>query len=149
MRSCPGATFWFQSSGSRSMNFWMIWPSTCMESTVESSFQRRSQLDVTRFRKHKLTSSLKLLEPKRLHAVSVHGCVLVQCSQIQDQTDKHLDFRVSVLCSAGTTPRVCRQLTVSTVVHCHNLLRRSYINVVAPFHRLVIKASLRRAAQIG
>jgi len=61
------------------------------------------------------------------------------------EDDKHLDFRVSVLHSGGTTPR----LTVSTVVHCHNLLGRTYLLVIAPFHRMVVKASLRRAAQIG
>ena len=59
------------------------------------------------------------------------------------EDDKHLDFRVSVLRSSGPT------LTVSTVVHCHNLLGRVYLVVIAPFHRMVVKASLRRAAQIG
>ncbi|MDB5936338.1 MAG: hypothetical protein JWQ01_3682 [Massilia sp.] len=65
------------------------------------------------------------------------------------EDDKHLDFRVSVLCSVGPAPEASRQLTVSTVVHCHNLLGRAYILVIAPFHRLVVKASLRRAARIG
>lgn len=64
------------------------------------------------------------------------------------EDDKHLDFRVSLLCSSGAAPDGC-QLTVSTVVHCHNLLGRAYIFVIAPFHRIVIKASLRRAARIG
>ncbi|MES2127368.1 MAG: DUF2867 domain-containing protein [Pseudomonadota bacterium] len=62
------------------------------------------------------------------------------------EDDKHLDFRVSVLCSATADGR---QLTVSTVVHCHNLLGRAYLLVIAPIHRLVVQASLRRAAQIG
>jgi hypothetical protein len=65
------------------------------------------------------------------------------------EDDKHLDFRVSVLCSSGPAPESSRQLTVSTVVHCHNLLGRSYILAIAPFHRIVVKASLRRAARIG
>jgi hypothetical protein len=34
-------------------------------------------------------------------------------------------------------------------VHCHNRLGRFYIFVIAPFHRLVVKASLRRAAALG
>ena len=58
------------------------------------------------------------------------------------EDDKHLDFRVSVLCAGD-------RLTLSTVVHCHNLLGRSYLFVIAPFHRMVVKASLRRAARIG
>ncbi len=65
------------------------------------------------------------------------------------EDDKHLDFRVSVLCSTGPAPEGSRQLIVSTVVHCHNRLGRAYILVIAPFHRLVVKASLRRAARIG
>jgi hypothetical protein len=65
------------------------------------------------------------------------------------EDDKHLDFRLSVLCSTGAAPDSGRQLTLSTVVHCHNLLGRVYILVIAPFHRMVVKASLRRAARVG
>jgi hypothetical protein len=65
------------------------------------------------------------------------------------EDDTHLDFRVSILCSGGTAVDSGRELTVSTVVHCHNLLGRVYLFVIAPFHRMVVKASLRRAAQIG
>ena len=65
------------------------------------------------------------------------------------ENDRHLDFRVSVLCTPGLAPNLGFQLTVSTVVHCHNLLGRAYILLIAPFHRMVVKASLRRAAQIG
>jgi len=65
------------------------------------------------------------------------------------EDDKHLDFRVSLLCSERATPQAGHTLTVSTVVHCHNLLGRAYILVIAPFHRLVVKASLRRAAHVG
>lgn len=65
------------------------------------------------------------------------------------EDDKHLDFRVSLLCTTRSGPQLGRTLTVSTVVHCHNLLGRAYILVIAPFHRLVVKASLRRAAHIG
>jgi hypothetical protein len=65
------------------------------------------------------------------------------------EDDKHLDFRLSVLRTSDLSPTLGGQLTVSTVVHCHNLLGRAYILVIAPFHRLVVKASLRRAAYIG
>ena len=61
---------------------------------------------------------------------------------IVGEDDRHLDFRVSVMCSGG-------QLTLSTVVHCHNRLGRAYLLAIAPFHRLVVKASLDRAARIG
>jgi len=65
------------------------------------------------------------------------------------EDDKHLDFRVSVLCSGEAPMASKRQLVVSTVVHCHNRLGRIYILLIAPFHRLVVQSSLRRAARIG
>ena len=65
------------------------------------------------------------------------------------ENDKHLDFRVSILCTPGSPPTTDNQLTLSTVVHCHNRLGRTYLSVIAPFHRQVVKASLRRAANVG
>src|SRR3979411_2507268 len=41
------------------------------------------------------------------------------------EDDKHLDFRLSVLCSKPS-PGGKRHLTLSTVVHCHNRLGRLY-----------------------
>lgn len=68
---------------------------------------------------------------------------------ILGEDDKHLDFRVSVWCAGAALPQASRQLVVSTVVHCHNRLGRAYIFLIAPFHRAVVKASLRRAARGG
>lgn len=65
------------------------------------------------------------------------------------EDDKHLDFRLSVLCADQPSPGGKRHLTLSTVVHCHNRLGRLYILVIAPFHRLVVQSSLCRAARIG
>jgi len=65
------------------------------------------------------------------------------------ENDKHLDFRVSVLCTPGLSSNTGNQLILSTVVHCHNLLGRTYLSIIAPFHRQVVKASLRRAANVG
>lgn len=63
------------------------------------------------------------------------------------EDDRHLDFRLSVLCSATSTGN--RRLTLSTVVHCHNRLGRAYIFLIAPFHRLVVQSALRRAGRAG
>jgi hypothetical protein len=68
---------------------------------------------------------------------------------VMGEDDMHLDFRVSVLCSGRPEADGGRELTVSTVVHCHNLLGRVYLFCIAPMHRMVVKASLRRAAHIG
>jgi uncharacterized protein Usg len=61
---------------------------------------------------------------------------------ILGEDDKHLDFRVSV-------QRRSDDIVVTTVVHCHNLLGRLYLVLITPFHRLVVKSMLRRAARRG
>lgn len=69
---------------------------------------------------------------------------------ILGEDDTHLDFRLSVMRemrALSTGPRP--YLIVSTVVHCHNRLGRTYITLIAPFHRLVVEASLRQAARRG
>jgi hypothetical protein len=65
------------------------------------------------------------------------------------EDDRHLDFRASLLCLAAATAGGDRQLVITTVVHCHGRLGRAYLFVIAPFHRLVVKASLVRAARMG
>jgi Protein of unknown function (DUF2867). len=72
-----------------------------------------------------------------------------QTEIVLGEDDKHLDFRISILCSGEAEPEDSRQLVLSTVVQCHNRLGRAYIFVIAPFHRLVVKASLLRAARVG
>lgn len=64
------------------------------------------------------------------------------------EDDSHLDFRLSLLCAPSASGGEQR-LVLSTVVHCHNLLGRGYILLIAPFHRLIVRSSLRRAARVG
>ncbi|MFM0014656.1 DUF2867 domain-containing protein [Paraburkholderia sediminicola] len=69
---------------------------------------------------------------------------------ILGENDSHLDFRLSVLQQTRDTHEgSARYLILSTVVHCHNGLGRFYIFAIAPFHRLVVRSTLRRAARIG
>ncbi|WP_434569144.1 DUF2867 domain-containing protein [Pseudomonas sp. Z3-8] len=72
-----------------------------------------------------------------------------QTEIVLGEDDKHLDFRISILCSEEAEREGSRQLVFSTVVQCHNRLGRAYIFVIAPFHRLVVRASLLRAARVG
>jgi hypothetical protein len=65
------------------------------------------------------------------------------------EDDRHLDFRVSVLRTPGAAPGDGDRLTTVTVVHCHNRLGRNYIRLITPFHRLVVRTSLERAARAG
>ena len=84
---------------------------------------------------------------ERLAFFKVYG--RTESEIIVGEDDKHLDFRLSVLRSPDVSPTLGGRLTISTVVHCHNLLGRAYLFAIAPFHRLVVKASLRRAAHLG
>ena len=57
--------------------------------------------------------------------------------------DSHLDFRFVVdVAPLGDRQRV----TATTLVLTHNWLGRSYLTVILPFHRLIVRAMLRNVA---
>jgi hypothetical protein len=62
------------------------------------------------------------------------------------EDDRHLDFRVAILLRTGAAGG--RELVVATVVHCHNRLGRTYLAVIAPFHRAIARANLEQAARM-
>lgn len=62
------------------------------------------------------------------------------------EDDRHLDFRVAILLRAGAAAR--REFVAVTVVHCHNRLGRTYLAVIAPFHRVIVRATLERAVRV-
>ena len=64
---------------------------------------------------------------------------------VAGEDDRHLDFRVAILLRTGAAGG--RELVVVTVAHCHNRLGRTYLAVIAPFHRAIAKAILERAAR--
>jgi hypothetical protein len=79
----------------------------------------------------------------RIYTRSAHEIIL-------GENDSHLDFRLSVLQQTRhTRDGRSRYLVLSTVVHCHNGLGRVYILAIAPFHRMVVRSALRRAARMG
>ena len=79
----------------------------------------------------------------RIFTRSAHEIIL-------GENDSHLDFRLSVLQQTRhTRDGRSRFLVLSTVVQCHNRLGRLYILLIAPFHKLVVRSSLRRAARMG
>jgi len=65
---------------------------------------------------------------------------------ILGEDDRHLDFRLSILVDESA---VCRRLVATTVVTFNHLAGRAYIAAIAPFHRLIVKSSLRRAERSG
>ena len=56
--------------------------------------------------------------------------------------DKHLDFRVVVDVAARDAGQ---DVTLTTLVLTHNLLGRTYLRFILPFHRLIARAMLRQA----
>jgi hypothetical protein len=55
--------------------------------------------------------------------------------------DKHLDFRVVVdVATSGQR----QSITATTLVLTHNRLGRTYLTVITPFHRLVVRAMLQQ-----
>jgi hypothetical protein len=57
--------------------------------------------------------------------------------------DKHLNFRVVVdIAKSGRGQRV----TATTLVLTHNLLGRTYLATILPFHRLIVRSMLRQVA---
>jgi hypothetical protein len=64
---------------------------------------------------------------------------------IMGENDRHLDFQVSLLLRSHQTGPA--ELVATTVVQCHNLLGGVYLAVIMPGHKMVIRTSLRNAAQ--
>jgi hypothetical protein len=57
--------------------------------------------------------------------------------------DRHLDFRVVVdVASSGHG----QQVTATTLVLTHNLLGRTYLAIILPFHRLIARTMMRQIA---
>jgi hypothetical protein len=63
-------------------------------------------------------------------------------------SDKHLDVTLSVHKSTPA-PGTPVMITVTTVVHVHNLLGRIYMLPVAPMHKLIVPAVLKAVAPVS
>lgn len=100
-----------------------------------------------------LKTSAQLTAPDTHHDAERVGIFKIYSATEREivlgEDDKHLDFRLSVLCPAPVDRADERRLVLSTVVHCHNRLGRVYIFLIAPFHRVIVQSCLRRAARIG
>lgn len=64
------------------------------------------------------------------------------------EDDSHLNFRISVL-RASADDTGAQTVTVSTAVETHNALGRAYLIVVKPFHRVIARSMVQRAADAG
>ncbi|WP_166739378.1 DUF2867 domain-containing protein [Psychromonas algicola] len=60
---------------------------------------------------------------------------------ILGDSDKHLDVKLSVYIHEGEEDII----SISTVVHVHNLLGKLYMLFVEPLHQLIVPASIKRA----
>ena len=57
--------------------------------------------------------------------------------------DSHLDFRVVIDVAAHGAGQ---QITATTLVKTHNRLGRTYLAIILPFHRLVVRSMLAQVA---
>jgi hypothetical protein len=60
------------------------------------------------------------------------------------EDDRHLDFRLSLLRRHSPTGP---QLIATTVVRAHNAFGLTYLNLIRPFHHLVVRTNLARFAR--
>ena len=60
------------------------------------------------------------------------------------EDDRHLDFRTALQVRGEPG---AREAVVTTVVQCHNALGRTYLLTITPFHKLIVRAGLRRVAR--
>ena len=65
------------------------------------------------------------------------------------EDDSHLNFRISVLRLGDANGKGAPSITVSTAVETHNALGRAYMFVVKPFHRVIARTMVQRAADAG
>lgn len=65
------------------------------------------------------------------------------------EDDSHLNFRISVLRASVEESDAAPTVTVSTAVETHNALGRAYMFVVKPFHRVIARSMVQRAADAG
>lgn len=82
-------------------------------------------------------------EPGARDIIGIFPVVRQTPDRLAGLNDKHLDFRLVVdVASAGHTQRI----TATTLVLTHNLLGRTYLAIIRPFHRLVVPAMLLQVA---
>jgi hypothetical protein len=60
--------------------------------------------------------------------------------------DWHLDFRVAVDVLSLAADR--QQVTATTLVRTHNWVGRSYLALIMPFHRVIVRTMLAQAARV-
>lgn len=58
--------------------------------------------------------------------------------------DSHLDFRIVVDVEGDAASR---QVTSTTLVRTHNLLGRTYLTLIMPFHKLVVRSMMERIVE--
>lgn len=61
--------------------------------------------------------------------------------------DKHLAFEVRLTCPPPDTYKQSQLIQIITSVQFHNTLGRVYFFIIRPFHRLICRSLLKRAAR--
>lgn len=96
-----------------------------MRNFIVRPFGLKTELDATAFR----------------HAIGLFPVVDKSANHVVlGFDDRHLDFRVVVEVMELGSGR--QEVAVSTAVKTHNLLGRTYLALVKPFHRIIVPAML-------
>lgn len=66
---------------------------------------------------------------------------------ILGENDKHLNFRVSLLLEEDTNEVDKKKLTITTAVKFNNLSGKLYFIPVKPFHKLIVRSTLKKIVQ--
>lgn len=65
---------------------------------------------------------------------------------VMGMDDRHLDFRCIVDLGAAETGQ---EVVITTVLKRHNLLGRIYLSVITPFHKAILRMTMKRLSMNG
>lgn len=93
----------------------------------------------------------RLVKPFGLQAGSGFAELMQEQSEeeiVFDKSDKHLTFQVRLECSPPDIRTRCQSVRITTSVRFHNALGKTYFFFIRPFHCLICKSLLKRAARL-
>lgn len=101
---------------------------------VSSAADRQKKVDITTLKVGEQVGIFRLFEK-------------TENEVILGEDDKHLNFRVSLFIDQPTNGSDKKRLSITTAVRFNNAFGRIYFLPVKPFHKLLVKSSLKEIIQ--